>query len=234
MPAGLQHTVAALRVALHMSSLTCPLLFLQFQCLTRSCSCPSAPLAASAFQIVVGTVHGVSEDHLHSAGDCSETFKLASVTAHPGFNDNTNDNDLAILTLASPIDVERKACACTLCLKSRQPRVGESCVVSGVGAEVTNIIGTSWSNTEILYSRSDIQPLPLAKCGLWTFCWVMKLCVFIDPLEPMALKWARQTVVSQTNTTTCPVFQDANTGAITNTNDYYCPYILSCISQLGV
>ncbi|OQV22554.1 putative Transmembrane protease serine 9 [Hypsibius exemplaris] len=132
----------------------------------------------AALQVTVGALNDAAPDSntLDPSG-CAQTFSVAAAVIHPQYNDGTNDNDLAVLTLTSPIDIKGKACACALCLKSLQPGVGEKCVVSKFGS------------------------------GLRT---------------PSPLKWITQMVVSQSNVTVCPVFQDANSGAMTDVKNYLC------------
>ena len=66
---------------------------------------------------------------------CAESYAVDHSAVHPAYNYDLNDNDIAILVLTRAIDLNRKSCACPVCLSSRVPQPGEWCVVSGFGEE---------------------------------------------------------------------------------------------------
>lgn len=62
--------------------------------------------------------------------DCTQEFQITKVLMHPEYNRQTNENDIAILTLDGDIDFTRD-CVCPVCLSYRKPKFGELCSVSG-------------------------------------------------------------------------------------------------------
>ncbi|GAV05390.1 hypothetical protein RvY_15531-2 [Ramazzottius varieornatus] len=124
-------------------------------------------MSASQFQIVVGAIdNGAPDTNANDPTGCAQTFEVQSITAHPDFNYELNNNDVAIITLASAIDLSSKTCACTLCLKNRQPNVEEKCIVSGYGFDNANL---TLSNTPIplkwvaqtIISEDDVAACPV-------------------------------------------------------------------------
>lgn len=65
---------------------------------------------------------------------CAQNLEVSHIITHPDYDQQTGDNDVALIILAKTIDM-RKPCACRLCLRDRQPNVGDICVVSGTGDE---------------------------------------------------------------------------------------------------
>ncbi|OWA52588.1 hypothetical protein BV898_17038 [Hypsibius exemplaris] len=121
------------------------------QCLLDAAS--RDQLQVSAFKVIVGMPNDrASSSGSDSQDDCTETFSVSAATLHPQYNDGTNDNDIAVLSLTNAIDIDNKPCACMLCMKNRQPTVGETCIVSGFGNILTGVAGITGS--------SDSDPVP--------------------------------------------------------------------------
>ncbi|OQV21036.1 putative Transmembrane protease serine 9 [Hypsibius exemplaris] len=68
------------------------------------------------------------------ATNCAVNINAARIVTHPDYDQQTGDNDVALIILSSPIDM-KKSCACSLCLRDQSPSVGDVCVVSGTGDE---------------------------------------------------------------------------------------------------
>ncbi|XP_055346538.1 melanization protease 1-like [Paramacrobiotus metropolitanus] len=97
----------------------------------------SVPLPVSSIQVVVGAVNsGAPATNVNDPTGCAQTFTAESLIIHPAYNHELNDNDIAIITLTTAINVDQKPCACTLCFSARQPTVGEQCAVTGYGIEM--------------------------------------------------------------------------------------------------
>ena len=91
-------------------------------------------MQASQFQIIVGAIdNGAPDTNANDPTGCAQTIQVQSITAYPSFNFELSNNDVALITLSTAIDLSNKQCACTLCLENRQPNVGERCIVSGYG-----------------------------------------------------------------------------------------------------
>lgn len=161
-------------------------------------------MAASQFQIIVGAIdNGAPDTNANDPSGCAQTFEVQSVTAHPNFNYELNNNDVAIITLTSAIDLGSKTCACTLCLKNRQPNVGEKCIVSGYGFDNANLT----------------REYPLRRWGFRKMFYGLLLVVSNTPIP---LKWVAQTIISEDNVAVCPVFANAAGTAETDTSLFIC------------
>ena len=64
---------------------------------------------------------------------CVEIFPVDLVVPHPDYDINLEDNDIGLLVLSREIDLVGKPCACKLCMKDKEPRAGDVCVVAGYG-----------------------------------------------------------------------------------------------------
>ncbi|OQV21427.1 putative Tryptase-2 [Hypsibius exemplaris] len=98
--------------------------------------------------VVGGSNRDIGEPYGRDFTGCAETYAIERSVVHPAYNYDLNDNDIAILILARPIDLDRKTCACAICLNSRLPQPAEWCVVSGFGEESND-------------GRTDRSPVPL-------------------------------------------------------------------------
>ena len=61
---------------------------------------------------------------------CAQEFNVIRIVINSRFNRNSNENDIAILTVDDDIDFSQP-CVCPICLRPKNPRVGEICSVSG-------------------------------------------------------------------------------------------------------
>lgn len=64
---------------------------------------------------------------------CSEIFAADFILPHPSYDRDLEDNDIGLVILEKRIDFARKSCACKLCIKDKEPSVGDLCVVAGDG-----------------------------------------------------------------------------------------------------
>ena len=75
--------------------------------------------------------------HFVMAGSTSvlggQNVKIAQVINHPGWNSDTNDNDISILKLAEPLNLNSNAQAMCLPSENFDPANGAKCYVSGWG-----------------------------------------------------------------------------------------------------
>ncbi|XP_055341683.1 cationic trypsin-3-like [Paramacrobiotus metropolitanus] len=98
--------------------------------------------------VVGGMNRDVGEVYGHDTTGCAEPFGIQQSIVHPNYNYDLNDNDIGILILNRPIDLDHKPCACSACLTARTPQVAEWCVVSGYGEESSD-------------GSNDRDPVPL-------------------------------------------------------------------------
>ncbi|OQV25413.1 putative Serine protease 29 [Hypsibius exemplaris] len=68
-----------------------------------------------------------------AATHCVEVFSVDLVIPHPGYDLTLEDNDIGLVILSGEIDLLRKPCACKLCMKDKEPKSGDACVVAGYG-----------------------------------------------------------------------------------------------------
>ena len=78
---------------------------------------------------------------------------MQSVIVSPDCNPDTRDNDIAILRLTEPIDLN-KTCVCSLCLAKKKPQVGEICATSGYG-----YMNSTGANKNLQRAVEEIQLL---------------------------------------------------------------------------
>ncbi|XP_055346535.1 transmembrane protease serine 9-like [Paramacrobiotus metropolitanus] len=126
-------------------------------CLVDSITRLGLPL--ESIQVIVGALD--SNAPASNADDfigCAETFNVSTYMLHPDYNDALANNDIAILTVTPPIDVDHKPCACILCFSSRQPSVGETCAVTGYGAAINAKNPLQWIRQEIVNQDVSICP----------------------------------------------------------------------------
>jgi hypothetical protein len=79
------------------------------------------------------TVQVGDETNDNGTTHCVEVFSVDLVLPHPSYDIKLEDNDLALLILSNEIDLVRKPCACKLCVKDKEPKAGDVCVVAGYG-----------------------------------------------------------------------------------------------------
>ncbi|GAU91592.1 hypothetical protein RvY_03819 [Ramazzottius varieornatus] len=65
---------------------------------------------------------------------CAQEFNVIRIVINSRFNKNSNENDIALLTVDDDIDFGG-SCVCPICLRPKVPPVGEICSVSGFGLE---------------------------------------------------------------------------------------------------
>ncbi|OWA54830.1 hypothetical protein BV898_19224 [Hypsibius exemplaris] len=74
-----------------------------------------------------------------TAGGCAETYHASRLSVNPAFNlIDVDRENIAIITLERAIDFAYKPCACLACLDDLSPKVGDVCIVSGVGGDQLN------------------------------------------------------------------------------------------------
>jgi len=83
--------------------------------------------SASQMRVAVGDVN------YEITGDGEVYYNVASAIKHPNYNSGTEDNDFALLKLASPVPVSTKANFACLPSDTTQTFVGTSFVISGWG-----------------------------------------------------------------------------------------------------
>ncbi|OWA52806.1 putative Plasma kallikrein [Hypsibius exemplaris] len=96
----------------------------------------------AAMRITTGSLHRADVPADDPTG-CSETLKFTSVVVHAQYDAVSHNNDIALITLERKIDFANKPCACPMCLVEQEPAVGDTCVVSGTGAQASGSLEAS-------------------------------------------------------------------------------------------
>jgi V8-like Glu-specific endopeptidase len=96
-----------------------------------------------------------------SEEDTGQTLSVATITVHPDFNTDTLENDIAILTLATPVNPSSTTGLCCVSYNTSLPTIGQHAVVIGWG--YTKEEGTS--SDDLLQAVTKIQA-PSSICNI--------------------------------------------------------------------
>ncbi|XP_055335737.1 chymotrypsin-like protease CTRL-1 [Paramacrobiotus metropolitanus] len=98
--------------------------------------------------------------------NCAQTVDVLLAIPHPSFTQATNDNDIAVLVLAQPIDFRsQSACACRLCLNDvLVPQPGDTCATSGFGR--TSASSAGLAVIPLYYVAQPVRDPAIERCFL--------------------------------------------------------------------
>ncbi|OQV13736.1 hypothetical protein BV898_12051 [Hypsibius exemplaris] len=116
-----------------------------------------------------------------TAGGCAETYHASRLSVNPAFNISDTDRDnIAIITLERAIDFAYKPCACLACLEDLSPKVGDVCILSGVGQlennDTTVVNPLKWVRQPVLEQSQDKCYWVLDQNGTVTFNFSNAIC----------------------------------------------------------
>ncbi|OQV13544.1 putative Prostasin [Hypsibius exemplaris] len=88
------------------------------------------------FTVQTGALHR-NDGSANDPTGCADTFGVAALQIHEEYNWANSNNDIALITLDRDIQFEGKPCVCRACLRDLEPSVGDVCITSGTGDEIT-------------------------------------------------------------------------------------------------
>eukprot|EP00092_Neocalanus_flemingeri_P002808 GFUD01003005.1.p1 GENE.GFUD01003005.1~~GFUD01003005.1.p1 ORF type:complete len:431 (+),score=120.40 GFUD01003005.1:238-1530(+) len=109
--------------------------------------------SVSSFEVLIA-------DHDVSIDDGQERIKVCNKTEHPNYNGNTQDHDLSILTLCTPITFRKDASPVCLPSQSGPSYDGMVSTVTGWG---TNSSGTLFQPNELM--KVDVTTIDNTECN---------------------------------------------------------------------
>jgi Trypsin len=74
--------------------------------------------------------------------ECEGIFRVKKIRVHPLYSKPSGSrfydlNDIAVIELSVPVDLDNNPCACAICLDNiKEPMPGELCTLSGFGCPV--------------------------------------------------------------------------------------------------
>ncbi|XP_055346836.1 serine protease 55-like isoform X2 [Paramacrobiotus metropolitanus] len=106
---------------------------------------------------------------------CVEIYLAEFILPHPSYDIGLEDNDIALVVLNSEIKLAEKDCACKLCIKDKEPQIGQSCVVAGDGrtreingGDITAAEPMKWFKQKVLRQTFDSHCAFILDSGKFT------------------------------------------------------------------